>query len=92
MQGVSSNTTKLRIITPTDVSPTHFAASGIRQYALPARCGIRHTFTIEELGVDLEVPAHKAGRIDIDAAPGIYQFVCSVPGHEAMTGTLIIEG
>lgn len=54
--------------------------------------GIRHTFTIEELGVDLEVPALKAGRIDIDAAPGTYQFVCSVPGHEAMTGTLVVEG
>lgn len=54
--------------------------------------GIRHTFTIDELGVNLEVPALKAGRIDIDAAPGTYEFICTVPGHEAMTGTLVVEG
>lgn len=52
--------------------------------------GIRHTFTIPQLGIDVEVPALKARRIDIDAAPGEYQIICTVPGHEAMTGTLTI--
>lgn len=56
------------------------------------RDGIRHTFTIEELGVDLEVPAFKAGRVDIEAAPGTYQVICTVPGHEEMTGTLVVGG
>lgn len=54
--------------------------------------GIRHTFTIDELGVDLEIPALKARRIDLAAAPGTYEFVCTVPGHEGMTGTLVVEG
>ena len=56
------------------------------------RDGIRHTFTITELGIDVEIPALRSKRIDIDAAPGTYQIVCDVPGHESMTGTLIVEG
>jgi plastocyanin len=56
------------------------------------RDGIRHTFTIPELGVDLEIPALKAKRVDIDAAPGTYQIICTVPGHETMTGTLTVTG
>lgn len=54
--------------------------------------GIRHTFTVEELGLDLEVPALKAKRVDIDAAPGTYEIVCTVPGHESMTAILTVEG
>jgi plastocyanin len=54
--------------------------------------GIRHTFTIPQLGIDVEVPGLKSHRIDIDAAPGEYQIICTVPGHEAMTGTLTITG
>ena len=56
------------------------------------RDGIRHTFTIPELGVDLEIPALKAKRVDIDATPGTYQIICTVPGHETMTGTLTVTG
>lgn len=54
--------------------------------------GIRHTFTIPQLGIDVEVPALKARRIELDAAPGEYQIICTVPGHESMTGTLTITG
>lgn len=54
--------------------------------------GMRHTFTVEELGVDLEIPALRARRVDFEAPPGSYELICTVPGHEAMTGTLIVEG
>lgn len=54
--------------------------------------GIRHTFTIPELGIDVEVPGLKARRIDIDAPAGTYQIICTVPGHDNMTGTLTITG
>lgn len=53
--------------------------------------GIRHTFTVPELGIDVEVPALKAQRVDIDGPPGSYQIICKVPGHESMTGTLTIS-
>lgn len=52
--------------------------------------GIRHTFTIPELDIDVEIPALKAQRVDIDAPPGSYLIICTVPGHESMTGTLTI--
>lgn len=54
--------------------------------------GIRHTFTIPQLGIDIEVPALKARRVDIDAVAGEYQIICTVPGHETMTAALMIEG
>lgn len=65
------------------------SASGIW---IDNRDGIRHTFTIPELGIDIEVPALKARRVDLAAAPGTYQIICTVPGHESMTGTLTISG
>lgn len=53
--------------------------------------GIRHTFTVEGEGVDLEIPALKAKRVDLDLDAGTYMFICTVPGHENMTGTLTVE-
>ena len=52
--------------------------------------GIRHTFTVEALDLDLEIPALKARRIDVDGPAGSYEVVCTVPGHENMTATLVI--
>ena len=51
----------------------------------------RHTFTIDALDVDLEVPGGKSRRVEFDAGPGTYEYVCKVPGHEDMKGTLIVE-
>lgn len=56
------------------------------------RDGIRHTFTVPALGIDLDVPALKSRRVDIDAPAGSYQIICEVPGHDSMTATLIVEG
>ena len=52
---------------------------------------VRHTFTVEDETVDLAVPAGRARRVDIDLPAGTYQFVCDVPGHEDMKGTLVVE-
>ncbi len=54
--------------------------------------GVRHTFTIPELGIDISVPGLKARRIDINAPAATYQIICTVPGHDNMTGTLTISG
>jgi len=53
-----------------------------------------HTFTIEELGVDLRVPVGAQLPITFDAPPGEYEFVCDIPGHTeaGMSGTLTVEG
>jgi plastocyanin len=49
----------------------------------------RHTFTMDALGVDLEVPAGHNARVTFSAPPGAYEYFCSVPGHEDMRGTLV---
>ena len=54
--------------------------------------GVRHTFTIDDLGIDLELPGNTARRADIEAPNGRYAVICEVPGHENMLATLIIEG
>ncbi len=51
----------------------------------------RHTFTIQALGVDLEVPAGKSRRVEFDARPGTYTYTCEVDGHEDMKGTLTVQ-
>lgn len=52
-----------------------------------------HTFTIEELGVDLRVPLGAKLGASFEAPPGEYQFVCAIPGHieAGMVGTLAVE-
>ena len=49
-----------------------------------------HTFTIEELDVDLDVPASKSARVTFDAEPGEYEFFCE-PHEEDMEGTLTVD-
>jgi plastocyanin len=51
---------------------------------------VLHTFTIDELDVDLDVPAGKSARITFEAEPGEYRFYC-VPHQPDMEGTLTIR-
>ena len=52
-----------------------------------------HTFTVDELGVDLLVAENDTKQTTFDAPPGIYEFYCAIPGHTAlgMKGTLVVE-
>jgi plastocyanin len=49
-----------------------------------------HTFTIDELGVDLDLPASSAARVSFSAEPGTYEFYCE-PHKDVMQGTLTIR-
>lgn len=51
-----------------------------------------HTFTIESLGVDLRVPVGAELTDTFTAGPGVYEFVCAIPGHAdaGMRGTLTV--
>jgi hypothetical protein len=52
----------------------------------------RHTFTIDALDLNAEVPAAKDRRVVIDAEPGKYEFYCEAEGHDQdMRGTLVVE-
>lgn len=51
-----------------------------------------HTFTIDELDVDLKVPVGGERRVTFDAPAGKYRFYCRIPGHELrMKGRLLIS-
>ncbi len=52
-----------------------------------------HTFTVKELDVNLNVPVGGERRVEFDAAPGTYEFICKIPGHEqtGMKGTLTVR-
>jgi plastocyanin len=52
--------------------------------------GTLHTFTIDELDVNLDVPASSAARVTFEAEPGTYEFYCA-PHAEDMKGTLTVE-
>ena len=48
-----------------------------------------HTFTVEALGIDLEVLPRSGKVIELPpATSGVYRIICKVPGHENMIGIL----
>jgi len=51
---------------------------------------VRHNMTIDELGVDEELPSKAFVRFVFEAEPGTYEYYCDIPGHEDMTGTLTV--
>lgn len=51
----------------------------------------RHTFTVAGTAIDVDVPADQGVRIPIDLAPGTYEVICDIPGHEAMVTTLTVR-
>ena len=67
------------------------AASGDVGIHIDNKDQVRHTFTIDELDVNLELPAGKGARTSFTADPGEYAFYCAVPGHESMKGTLTLN-
>jgi glucose/arabinose dehydrogenase len=54
-----------------------------------------HDFTADELGIKVDIPPGETVTVQIpaDAAPGTYDFICSIPGHAeaGMVGTLTIQ-
>jgi plastocyanin/mono/diheme cytochrome c family protein len=52
-----------------------------------------HDFSIDELGIHQAIQPGETAEVTINAAPGEYEFYCSVPGHKeaGMVGTLIVR-
>ena len=49
-----------------------------------------HTFTVEGLDVDLQVPGGSTARVTFEATPGSYEFICK-PHADLMKGTLEVN-
>ncbi|MCA1552830.1 MAG: cupredoxin domain-containing protein [Chloroflexi bacterium] len=52
-----------------------------------------HTFTIDALHVDLQIPSSGKRQVTFNAPAGTYAFYCAIPGHAAlgMRGTLTVQ-
>jgi plastocyanin len=50
----------------------------------------KHSFVVPDLGIDVQVQPGRFGEITLEAQPGEYEFICTVPGHKeaGMVGTL----
>jgi plastocyanin len=51
-----------------------------------------HTFTIDELGVDVTAPVGRLRTATFEAQPGTYSYYCRIPGHASlgMRGRLVV--
>ena len=51
-----------------------------------------HTFTIEELDIDVTVGPRGEKSLELTPADaGTFEYVCTLPGHESMKGTLKVS-
>jgi uncharacterized cupredoxin-like copper-binding protein len=52
-----------------------------------------HNFSIDQLGISVDVQPGQTGSVTINATAGTYQFYCNVPGHKeaGMVGTLTVQ-
>ena len=51
----------------------------------------RHTFTVAHASLDVDLPATTATRAGVHLAPGSYDVICDIPGHEHMTSILEVR-
>ena len=54
----------------------------------------QHTFTVDELGVNIVLPHGETTRVEFTPdKPGTYEFYCAIPGHRGagQVGTLTVE-
>ena len=48
-------------------------------------------FVIVDQDVKLELPADRDRRLEVELTAGTYEFLCDVPGHERMNGTIEVR-
>jgi plastocyanin len=51
----------------------------------------RHTFTVPDSDLDVDLPATTAARTVVNLPPGSYAVICDIPGHEHMTSILEVR-
>lgn len=61
--------------------------------ALPNKGVTLHNFSIDALGISVDLAPGQTQSITINAPAGTYEFYCNVPGHKeaGMVGTLTVE-
>lgn len=74
-------------------SPKTLTVSVGEEVVLDIRSTGTHTFTIDELGVNVRFGTGKATVRFTPDRPGQFEYYCAIPGHRerGMIGTLIVE-
>jgi nitrite reductase (NO-forming) len=62
-------------------------------FTLPNDGAAPHNFSIDELGVSVDIAPGSTEETVINAPPGTYEYYCNIPGHKeaGMVGSLIVE-
>ena len=62
-------------------------------FTLPNDGAAAHNFSVDELGISIDLAPGSTEETVINAPPGTYEYYCNVPGHKeaGMVGTLIVE-
>ncbi len=78
----------------TEFDPTEIqmAAGAPASFAVRNSDFVVHTFTVEEADVDVSIIGGSEKLISLRAMDaGTYEFFCTVPGHEDMKGTIVVN-
>jgi plastocyanin len=62
-------------------------------FILPNEGAAEHDFSIDELGIQVNMPAGTTQTLEADIPAGTYEYYCNIPGHKdaGMVGTLVVE-
>lgn len=62
-------------------------------FILPNEGAAEHDFSIDALGIQVNMPAGTTQTLEADIPAGTYDFYCNIPGHKdaGMVGTLVVE-
>ena len=82
----------VRVVAESNEFPERLEArAGQVAFFVENRDRIRHTFVIAERDLKQEMPAGLNRRLVAQLEAGEYRFICDVPGHERMEGTLVVR-
>jgi nitrite reductase (NO-forming) len=75
-----------------DPAEVHIKAGKVK-FILPNEGAAQHDFSIDELGIQVDMPPGSTQELEADIPAGTYEFYCNVPGHKdaGMVGTLVVE-
>jgi len=93
LDGDSQQPGDVVVVTESGKFPEHIEVSaGSHWFYLENRDRIRHTFVVDDLGINMDMPSVVARRELATLPVGEYEFYCDVPMHESMRGTLVVTG
>jgi uncharacterized cupredoxin-like copper-binding protein len=75
-----------------DPAELHVKAGKVK-FVLPNEGAAEHDFSIDDLGIQVNMPAGATQTLEADLPAGTYEYYCNIPGHKdaGMIGTLVVE-